>query len=59
VIKISQQDIEEIKQDTLNGDKYLPVFTVEVRDEANDLVARVKKTIYIRKKQVAPAPITD
>jgi len=59
VIKISPSDVEKIKQDTLNGNKYLPVFTLEVRDEDNDLVARVKKTIYIKRKQVAPAPITD
>ena len=34
-------------------------FSVEVRDEDNELVARVKKTIYIKKKQIAPAAITE
>jgi len=51
VIKITEQDIQNIKQHTHSGEKFLPVFTIEVRDENNDLVARVKKTIYIKKKQ--------
>ena len=51
VIKIKNKDIEDIKTKTDNGDKYLPSFIVEIRDEDNDLVARIKKTIYVRKKQ--------
>ena len=51
VIKIKNKDIEDIKIKTDNGNKYLPSFIVEIRDEDNDLVARIKKTIYVRKKQ--------
>jgi acyl-coenzyme A thioesterase PaaI-like protein len=50
VIKVSDEDLEVIKRNTDNGDKYLPYFTVEIKDDNNDLVARVKKTIYIRKQ---------
>jgi len=59
VIKITEQDIQNIKQHTHGGEKFLPVFTVEVRDESNDLVARVKKTIYIKKKQPSPELATS
>jgi acyl-coenzyme A thioesterase PaaI-like protein len=51
VIKIKDKDIEDIRIKTDNGEKYLPNFIVEIRDEDNDLVARIKKTIYVRKKQ--------
>ena len=50
VIKLRRKDIEDIRKKTDNGEKYLPNFIVEIRDEDNDLVARVKKTIYVRKK---------
>jgi acyl-coenzyme A thioesterase PaaI-like protein len=51
VIKVSDKDLEIIKQKTANGDKYFPVFDVEIIDENNDLVAKAKKTLYVRKKQ--------
>ena len=51
VIKILDKDLELIKSNTSNGEKYLPKFTVEIRDENDGLVARVKKTLYIRMKK--------
>ena len=37
--------------DTLaNGQKYLPELTVDIKDQANNKVARVIKTLYVRKK---------
>jgi acyl-coenzyme A thioesterase PaaI-like protein len=51
VIKIKNKDIKDIRIKTDNGEKYLPNFIIEIRDEDNDLVARIKKTIYVRKKQ--------
>lgn len=51
VIKVSNKDLEVIKKNTDNGEKYFSNFIVEIRDEDNDLVTRVKKTIYIRRKQ--------
>jgi acyl-coenzyme A thioesterase PaaI-like protein len=51
VILISADDLETIKRRTENGDKYFADFMVEIRDEDRDLVARVRKTIYIRKKR--------
>ena len=50
-IKISNKDLEVIRSNTDNGEKYFANFTVEIRDEDGDLVARVRKTIYVRRKQ--------
>ena len=51
VIKISNDDLEEIKRHTDNGEKYFPEFKIEIKDEDNDLVAIVKKIIYVRRKK--------
>ena len=51
VIKISNEDLELIRSNTENGEKYFSNFILEIRDEDGDLVANVKKKIYIRKKQ--------
>ena len=50
VIKISDEDLEKIRMQTENGDKYFSEFLIEIRDEANELIARVAKVIYVRKK---------
>ena len=51
VILISAEDLATIKRQTENGAKYFAEFMVEIRDEDRDLVARVRKTIYLRKKR--------
>ena len=51
VIKISENDLVEIKKKTLNGQKYLPEFNIRITDENGDTVAEVKKVLYIRKNQ--------
>ena len=53
VIRVSNEDLETIRKQTEHGEKYFPSFTVEVKDENDELVARVKKTIYVRRKQHA------
>ena len=49
-IIITNEDLEKIKENTKNGDKYFADFTIEVSDISNELVAKVQKIIYIRKK---------
>jgi acyl-coenzyme A thioesterase PaaI-like protein len=51
VLKVSNEDLKVIRRNTNNGEKYFSNFIVEIRDEDDDLVARVKKTIYVRRKQ--------
>ena len=50
-IRITSDDLEEIKRHTNNGDRYLHEFIIEIRDEESNLVAVVKKILYVRKKR--------
>lgn len=50
VIQITDEIIEEIKQKTEGGNKYLPTFTIEIRDEDGELIAKAEKVIYTKKK---------
>ncbi|MFN3713383.1 MAG: DUF4442 domain-containing protein [Alcanivoracaceae bacterium] len=52
---LTETMLEEVRQHTAGGDKYLPVWPVEIRDEAGELVARVEKTLYIRRKKARDA----
>lgn len=47
---ITDSDLEDIKEKTKNGEKYLKDFIVETKDDDGNIVSRVIKTIYIRKK---------
>lgn len=42
--------LADIRAHTADGEKYLPKFTVDITDAAGDLVARVERTLYVRKK---------
>jgi len=50
IIRISSDDLEEIKRRTDNGKKYLPEFMLEIKDDDNELVAIIRKILYVRKK---------
>jgi acyl-coenzyme A thioesterase PaaI-like protein len=50
IIKISEQELEDIKHKTENGDKFFASFHLKIIDTDNNLIARVKKIIYVRKK---------
>ena len=49
-IKISDEELNEIIEKTKDGNKYFANFNIDIIDSANELVARVQKVIYIRKK---------
>ena len=49
-IKISDDDLDEIRRNTENGDKYFSRFFIEIRDTDDELVARCEKVIYVRRK---------
>ena len=51
VLKVSNADLKVIRRSTINGEKYFSNFIVEIWDEDDDLVAKVKKTIYVRRKK--------
>lgn len=48
---LDEKTIGAIKARTADGEKYLPQLSVEIRDEQGELVARVIKTLYIRRKK--------
>ena len=53
IFTLSEEELAVIKEKIADGNKYLPEFTVKIVDEQGDLVAEVKKVLYIRKKRAA------
>jgi hypothetical protein len=49
---IKEEQIENIIYNTSGGQKYFPEFSVDIENEAGEKVARVVKTLYIRKKSL-------
>ena len=47
---LSEARIAEIRAQAAGGDRVLPEFAVDVTDEAGAVVAKVRKTIYVRLK---------
>lgn len=47
---LDQKTLDRITAQTTANGKYLHPFTVEVRDGQGEVVARVHKTVYIRRK---------
>lgn len=47
---VDQSLLEAIAANTTEGQKYLPELPVEIKDEDGELVARVTKTLYVRRK---------
>jgi acyl-coenzyme A thioesterase PaaI-like protein len=50
VFSLTEEKIRAIRDQAAGGQKVLPQFDVEVKDEAGGLVARVRKTLYVRLK---------
>ncbi|MCE2990226.1 MAG: DUF4442 domain-containing protein [Burkholderiales bacterium] len=48
--RLDEAAIAEIKAQTASGDKFEPTFPVDIVDAQGKIVARVRKTIYIRRK---------
>ena len=53
IIKISKTDLKTIRLKTDSGEKYFPEFILEIKDENGDLIAKIKKTIYIKRKSIS------
>jgi acyl-coenzyme A thioesterase PaaI-like protein len=48
--RLEAAELERLRHDVAGGAKLLPEFSVEIRDAAGELVARVRKRIYVRLK---------
>lgn len=51
VLTVTDGDLDQIRRQTEGGQKYLARFPVLIHDREGHLVARVKKTIYVREKR--------
>jgi acyl-coenzyme A thioesterase PaaI-like protein len=57
-ILITPEQLREIREQAESGKPYLPEFELKILDESGQIVARVIKTLYIRKK-IAKSPVED
>src|SRR5271166_4092081 len=48
--RLSDSQIEDIREKLKTLPKYEPVFTIEVKDEAGVVIAEVEKVLHVRKK---------
>src|ERR1700683_1134948 len=51
--RLSDSQIDDVRQKLKTLPKYEPVFSVEVKDEAGVVIAEVEKVIHVRRKQAA------
>ncbi|MFY9790714.1 MAG: DUF4442 domain-containing protein [Candidatus Sulfotelmatobacter sp.] len=49
--RLSDNQIEDIREKLKTLPKYEPVFSVQVQDEAGVVIAEVEKVLHVRKKQ--------
>ncbi|MGA2919893.1 MAG: DUF4442 domain-containing protein [Candidatus Sulfotelmatobacter sp.] len=49
--RLSDAQLEEIREKLKTLSKHEPVFSVEVRDEAGVVIAEVEKVLHVRKKE--------
>ena len=51
-VRVTPEMVAEAKERTANGEKFEPTYTVELKDPEGVVVARVEKTLHIRKKKL-------
>lgn len=47
---ITQTQIDELRLETSSGEKILKDYSVDITDSGGEVIARVTKTLYVRKK---------
>jgi acyl-coenzyme A thioesterase PaaI-like protein len=52
--ELRDEDLDAIRKGTRDGDKYLHWFRTDVVDAAGEVVARVRKQVYVRRKRNRP-----
>lgn len=50
IFRLDDATLETIRANTASGEKYLPRFVIDILDDKDEVVARVSKTLYIRRK---------
>jgi len=49
--EVSQSEIESIREQAQDNQKHFPVFHTTVTDKEGQVIATLKKTLYVRKKR--------
>ena len=49
--RLNDDQIAEIKNETASGNAYFPELSVDIVNGSDEVVARVRKKLYVRKKQ--------
>jgi hypothetical protein len=64
--EIPMVEIEQLREESADNQKHLPVFYITVTDADDTVVARLKKTLYVRRKRTVvdgrhpkPIPMKD
>src|SRR5271156_5220787 len=52
--RLSDSQIDDIREKLKTLPKYEPAFSVQVKDDAGITIAEVEKLLYVRKKEAAP-----
>jgi uncharacterized protein YxjI len=50
---LDAHQVERLRREAADGSKLLPEYTVEIRDAGGEIVARVRKRLYVRLKKRA------
>jgi Domain of unknown function (DUF4442) len=50
--RLSDSQLDDVREKLRTMSKYEPVFVVEVKDEAGVVIAQVEKMLHVRKKEV-------
>lgn len=50
-IRISDAELDDIRQNTAAGQKYFPKFNLTIVDDSGMVVAKVRKILYVRQKK--------
>ena len=53
--RLSESQIEDVREKLKTLPKYEPVFVIEVKDEAGVVIAEVEKVLHVRKKMAEAA----
>jgi len=58
-VTITDEDLREIHDQLARAGKATHTFQATIRDQANEVVAHVKNTVYLRKRQALNGPDTS
>ena len=58
--RVAAEEVERLRAAAAGGEKQLPVYAVEVIDQSGEVVARVRRTVYVRlRRERRPAPVAS